>query len=58
MLFDELIVFNCVFVNIESSAEGKEEKKRVWIKRKDDEMNRMLRHWCFWFTMNAPMCEK
>ena len=35
----------------------KKKKKRVWTKRKDDEMNRMLCHLCFWFTMNAPMCE-
>ena len=57
MLFDDLIVLDCDFINIESSAEGKEEKKRVWTKRKDDEKNQMLCHWCFWFTMNALMCE-
>ena len=37
MLFDYLIVFDCGSINIESSAEGKEEKKRVWTRRKDDE---------------------
>ena len=57
MLFDDLIVLDCDCINIESSAEGKEEKKRVWTKRKDDEKNQMLCHWCFWFTMNALMCE-
>ena len=34
MLFDDLIVLDCGCINIESSAEGKEEKKRVWTKRK------------------------
>ena len=57
MLLDDLIVFDCDFINIESSTEGKEEKKRVWTKRKDNEKNQMLSHWCFWFTMNALMCE-
>ena len=57
MLFDDLIVLDCDSINIESSAEGKEEKKRVWTKRKDNEKNQMLSHWCFWFTMNALMCE-
>ena len=57
MLFDDLIVLDCDCINIESSTEGKEEKKRVWTKRKDDEKNQMLCHWCFWFTMNALMCE-
>ena len=57
MLFDDLIVLDYDCINIELSAEGKEEKKRVWTKRKDDEKNQMLCHWCFWFTMNALMCE-
>ena len=57
VLFDDFVVLDCDAINIESSAEGKEEKKRVWTKRKDDEMNQMLCHWCFWFTVNAPMCE-
>ena len=57
MLFGDLIVLDCDFIHIESSAEGKEEKKRVWTKRKDDEKNQMLCHWCFWFTMNALMYE-
>ena len=52
MLFDDLIVLDYDFINIESSTEGKEEKKRVWTRRKDNEKNQMLRHWCFWFTMN------
>ena len=58
MLFDDLIVLDCEFIRIESSVGGKEEKKRVCTKRKDDEMNQMLCHWCFWFTMNALMCEE
>ena len=37
MLFDGLIVLDCDCINIESSVEGKEEKKRVWTRRKDDE---------------------
>ena len=57
MLFDDFIVLDCDFINIESSAEGKEEKKRVWTKRKDDEKNQMLCHLCFWLAKNAPMCE-
>ena len=35
----------------------KRRKKIVWTRRKDDEKNKMLCHWCFWFTTNAPMCE-
>ena len=58
MLFGDLTVLDCNSINIESSAEGKEEKKRVLTKRKDDEMNQMLCHWCFWFTMNVLMCEE
>ena len=58
MLFDDLIVLDCDYINIESSTEGKEDEKRVWTKRKDDEMNQMLCHWCFWFTMNVLMCEE
>ena len=58
MLFDVLIVLDCDSINIESSTEGKEEKKRFWTRRKDDEMNQMLCHWCFWFTANAPMREE
>ena len=57
MLFDDLIVLDCDVFSNESSTEGKEEEKRVWTKRKDDEMNRMLCHWCFWLAMNALMCE-
>ena len=57
MLFDDLIVLDCDCIDTESSIEGKEEKKRVWTRRKGNEMNRMLSHWCFWFTMNVPMCE-
>ena len=57
MLFDDLIVLDYDFINIESSTEGKEEKKRVWTRRKDDEKNQMSCHWCFWFTMKALMCE-
>ena len=56
MLFDDLVVLDCDFINIYLSAEGKEQAKRVWT-RKDDEMNQMLCHLCFWFTMNAPMCD-
>ena len=37
LLFDDLIVMDCDVINIESSTEGKEEKKSVWTKRKDDE---------------------
>ena len=55
MLFDNFVALNCDSVTIELSTEGKEEKKRVWTKRKDNEMNQMLGHWCFWFTMNAPI---
>ena len=44
MLFDDLIVLDCGVINTESFAEGKEEKKRVWTKRKDDEKNQMLSH--------------
>ena len=57
MLFDDMIVLDCDAINIGSSADGKEEKKRVWTRRKDDEKNQMLCHWHFWFTRNAPMCE-
>ena len=57
MLFDDLIAFGCGVINTESFTEGKEDKKRVWTKRKDDEKNQMLCHWCFWFVKNAPMCE-
>ena len=57
MLFDDLMVLDCNSINIESSFEGKEEKKRVWTKRKDDEMNQMLGNLCFWFSVNALMCE-
>ena len=57
MLFDDMIVLDCDAINIGSSADGKEEKKRVWTRRKDDEKNQMLCHWCFWFTLNPPMCE-
>ena len=57
MLFDDLMVLDCNSINIESSAEGKEEKKRVWTKGKDNEKNQMLRHLCFWFNMNALMYE-
>ena len=57
MLFDDLIVLDCDCINIESSAEGKEERKRVWTKGKDDEMNQMLGNLCFWFIMNALMYE-
>ena len=52
-----MIVLDCDAINIGSSADGKEEKKRVWTRRKDDEKNRMLCHWHFWFFTNAPMCE-
>ena len=58
MVFDYFMVFDCEFIITESSVEGKEEKKRVWTRRKDDEMDRMLCHWCFWFTTNALMCEE
>ena len=58
MSFDVLIVLDCGDINTESSTDGKEEKKRVWTKRKDDEKNRMLSHWCFWLTINAHMCEE
>ena len=34
MLFYVLIVLDCDAINIESSAEGKEEEKRVWTKKK------------------------
>ena len=34
MLFDDLIVLDCDSIIIESSAEGKEEKERVWTKEK------------------------
>ena len=44
MLFDVLMVLDCDVINIESSIEGKEEKKRVWTKRNDDEKNQMLSH--------------
>ena len=57
MLFDDLIVLYYESIIIESSAEGKEEKKRVWTKRKNDEMNQMLSHWCFCFTTNGHMYE-
>ena len=57
MLFNALIALDCDVINIESSVERKEEKKRVWIKRKDDEKNQMLRHCCFWFFTDALMCE-
>ena len=57
MSFDVLIVLDCGDINTESSTDGKEEKKRVWTKRKDNEKNQMLCHWCFWFAMNALMCE-
>ena len=55
MLFDDLIAFGCGVINTESFTEGKEDKKRVWTKRKDDEKNQMLSHLCFWFTTNALM---
>ena len=57
VLFNCLIALGCDCINIESSTEGKEEKKRVWTKRKDNEKNQMLCHWCFWFFTNAPMCK-
>ena len=56
-VFDYLMVFDCDSIDIESSAERKQEKKRVWTKRKEDEKNQMLCHWCFWFTTNALMYE-
>ena len=34
MSFDDLIVLDCDFINIESSAEGKEEKKESLDKKK------------------------
>ena len=34
MLFDDFVVLDCDDINIESSTEGKEEKKRVWTKEK------------------------
>ena len=52
-----MIVLGCDSINIESSTERKEEKKRVWTRRKDNEMNQRLCRWCFWFTTNAFMCE-
>ena len=58
MLFDDLIVLDCDCINIESSVEGKEEKKRVWQKEKTMKKNQMLCRWCFWFTVNAPICEE
>ena len=57
MSVDSLVAFDCDCINIESSAEGKEEKKRDWTKRQEDEMKQMLCHWCFWFTTNALMYE-
>ena len=44
MLFDDLMVLDCDAINTESSAEGKEEKRRVWTKRIDVEKNQMLSH--------------
>ena len=35
----------------------KKRKREFGQKRKDDEKNQMLCHWCFWFTMNTLMCE-
>ena len=35
----------------------KKRKERVWTKRKDDEKNQIVHHWCFWFFTNAHMCE-
>ena len=57
IILQSTVVFNCESINTESSVDGKEEKKRVWTKRKDDEMNQILSHWCFWLAMNALMCE-
>ena len=53
MLFVVLIVLDCDTTNTESSIEGKEEKKRVWTKREDDEIIQMFCHLFFCFTENA-----
>ena len=44
MLFDDLILLGYGVINTESFAEGKEEEKRIWKRRKDNEMDQMLHH--------------